>query len=304
MKITSAPGRTFLTVWLLLGGAVAGGAAEVAVLKSTDAPAWRPTVDALRRVAAGHTITEYDLRGDRATGDGIAAALKGRSVIVVALGPLAAQVARASLPDTPMAYAMVQDPARAGLTGVAGVTYTIPIKNQLAAFRMVNPRGARIGVIFNPDNVGEQIQDATKAASLLRVVLIARPVTAQKDVPPALRSLLTGDEAVDALWLPPDPMLLTDESRRYILTETLKANRPVYSFSSALVAEGALVSNGPDFVSIGEQLADLVGRLASGDRSRIEALLPRAELVINKKIASKLKIEIPPDALKAASKVF
>jgi putative ABC transport system substrate-binding protein len=296
--------RGLLAGLLVLAGAASGGAADVAVLKSSDAPAWRPTIDALRKSAAGHTITEFDLRSDRATADGILASLKGRTVILVALGPLAAQAAKTALPEAPTVYAMVQDPARTGLVGMPGVSYAIPIKNQLAAFRMVNPRGVRIGVVYNPDNVGRQVEEAEKAAGLLRIVLAARPVAVEKDVPSALRSLLTGPDAVDALWLPPDPMLLSDDSRRFILTETLKANRPVYSFSAALVGEGALVSNGPDFASIGEQLAELVNRLAAGDRSRMEALVPRAELVINKKIAGKLKIEVPPDALKAASKVF
>jgi len=32
--------------------------------------------------------------------------------------------------------------------------------------------------------------------------------------------------------------------------------------------------------------------------------VPRAELIINRKIAGKLKIDIPAEALKAASRVF
>ena len=140
---------------------------------------------------------------------------------------------------------------------------------------------------------------------MVRLSIVARPVASEKDVPAALRGLLKGEEAVDALWIPPDPMLLGDETRRFLLAETLKAARPVYSFSSALVSEGALVSNGPDLASVGEQAAELVNRLLSGDRTARGALLvPRAELVINKKIADKMKIDIPADALKAASKVF
>lgn len=296
--------RGFLAGLLLLGAASRGAAADVAVLKSTDAPAWRPALDALKRSAGSHTFTEYDFRGDRATGDGVMRSLQGRNMILVTLGPLAAQVARAAAPDAPLAYAMVQDPARAGLVGVPGVAFTIPIKNQIAAFRMVNPRGVRIGVLYNADNVGKLVDEAERAAGLLRVALITKPVTNEREVPPALRALLTGPDAVDALWLPPDPVLLSDESRRFILSETLKASKPVYGFSAALVGEGALVSNGPDFASIGEQLGELVNRLASGDRGKIDILVPRAELVINKRIASKLKIEVPPDALKAASKVF
>jgi ABC-type uncharacterized transport system substrate-binding protein len=68
--------------------------------------------------------------------------------------------------------------------------------------------------------------------------------------------------------------------------------------------EGALVSNGPDYTSIGEQVAELVQRLAAGERTRIEIQVPRAELIINRKMASKLRIDVPPDALKAATKVF
>ena len=70
------------------------------------------------------------------------------------------------------------------------------------------------------------------------------------------------------------------------------------------MAEGALVSNGPDLVSIGEQIGELVNRLAAGDRARIELLVPRAELVINKKIAGQAQDRVSAEVLKAANKVF
>jgi ABC-type uncharacterized transport system substrate-binding protein len=203
-------------------------------------------------------------------------------------------------------FSMVQDPVGTGLAGApntAGVAFAIPVKNQLAAFRMVNPRGRRIGVIYNAENVGKLVQDALKAAPIVRLVVVDRAVAGERDIPAALRSLLQGDDAVDALWIPPDPLLMDSESRRFILSETLKAARPVYSSMASLVAEGALVSNSPDFASIGEQVGELVNRIAAGEK-RTEMLVPRAELHINKKIADQLKVEIPVDALKAASRVF
>lgn len=281
-------------------------AAEVAVLKSSDVPAWRPALDALRRGVPTHTLTEYDLKGDRAEAERVATGLKGKAGLVVALGPLAAQIAKDILPDLPLVFCLVQDPVRLGIpANAAGVAFQTPIKNQLAAFRLVYPRGARVGVIYGDAGVAKLVEEAQKAAPVVRISIVARPVTSDKDVPPTLRTLLKGDDAVDALWIPPDPLLLGDETRRYLLTETLKAGKPVYSFSAAIVTEGALVSNGPDLASVGEQAADLVNRLATGDRTARGALLvPRAELVINKKVADKMKIEIPADALKAASKVF
>ena len=282
-------------------------AAEVAVVKSSDVPAWRPAIDALRRVSASHTITEHDLRNDRPTADSVLAGLKGKAAIIVALGPLAAQLVRSTLPDAPLVFAMVQEPAKLGLApgpGVTGVAFAIPIKNQLAAFRLVNPKGVRIGVIYKEDNSGHSVEEAIKAATLLRVVMSTRAVTSERDIPAALRSLLAGDQAIDALWIPPDPVLLGDDTRRFLQAEMFKAGKAVYGSSSGLVAEGALVSNGPDLVSIGEQIGELVNRLAAGERARIELLVPRAELVINKKIAGRLKIDVSADVLKAANKVF
>ena len=280
--------------------------AEVAVLKSTDVPAWRPALDALRRSVPTHTLTEYDLRGDRTQAERVVAGLKGKAGLLVAMGPLAAQVAKDILPDLPLVYCFVQDPVRLGLpASAAGVTSQTPIKNQLAAFRLVYPRGVRVGVIYGDPGVAKLVEEAQKAAAVVRITVVARPVGSDKDVPATLRALLKGDDAVDALWIPPDPLLLGDETRRHLLTETLKAGKPVYSFSSALVNEGALVSNGPDLTSVGEEAGELVNRLAAGDRTaRGIQLVPRAELIINKKIADKMKIEIPADALKAASKVF
>lgn len=128
-------------------------------------------------------------------------------------------------------------------------------------------------------------------------------MTSVSEIPQALRTLLSGD-TVDALWMPADPILLSDETRRHILTETLKSGKPVYAYSASLVTEGALVSNGPELASIGQQAGELVNRLAAGDKSRIDVQVPRAELVINNRIAGKLKIVVPADALKAANKVI
>jgi putative tryptophan/tyrosine transport system substrate-binding protein len=290
----------------LLSAPLPAAAADVALLKSADAPTWRPAIDALKAAVGSHTVIDYDLKGDQAEANRVVETLKGRNVILVALGPLAAQAAREKAPELPLVFSMVQDPAKAGLAGAAntaGVAFTIPVKNQLAAFRMVNPRARRIGVVYNAENVGRLVQEAQKASAIVRLVVVERPVVTEREIPEALRALLQGPDAVDALWIPPDPLLMGNESRRFILSETLKAGRPVYSSMASLVAEGALASNSPDFASIGEQLGDLVNRVAAGEK-RSDMLVPRAELLINKKIADKLKVEIPADALKAANRVF
>ena len=292
---------------MLVALAAPSRAADVAILKSSEVLSWRPAIEALKRVAAGHSFVEYDLRGDRAEAERVLATLKNRPVILVGMGPLAAQAAHEVLPNVPLVFCMIQDPARIGLApgpNTTGVAFTIPVKNQLAAFRLVNPRGVRLGVLYTQNNTGRLIEEAQKAASLVRMALVVKAVATERDVPLALRALLSGDEAADAIWIPPDPVLLGEESQRHILGEAAKAGKPVYTFTPTLVEKGALVSNGPDIVSIGELAGDLVNRMGAGERGRIEMLVPRSELVINRRMAGKLKIEIPPDVLKTAARTF
>ncbi len=231
--------RPILALCLATGMARFASAAEVAVLKSSDVPAWRPALDALKRAAASHTLTEYDLRGDRAEADRVVAQLKTARAILVAVGPLAAQAARAGAPELPLVFCMVQDPGAVGLVEAPntwGVAFSIPARNQLAAYRAVNPRAVRIGVIHSADGA-KAVADAQKAAPVLRLQILPKLVLSEREVPEALRALLKDD--MDALWISPDPLLLSDATRRYLLSETLKAGKPVYSFSAALVPEGA-----------------------------------------------------------------
>jgi ABC-type uncharacterized transport system substrate-binding protein len=290
----------------LVAPAAPAGAVDVFILKSAETPAWRPAIDALRRVGTAHNFTEFDLRNDKAEGARVAATLKGRTAVLVAMGSLAAEAARETVPEIPLVFCMVPDPARLNLAGpgVGGVAFTVPAKNQLAAFRLVNPRGVRVGVIYTEQGAGAVVQDALKSASSVRLALVAKPVTSIKDVPGALRAMLQGAESVDAVWIPPDPVLMDAELRRFLLAETAKSGKPVYASAGSMVTEGALVSNGPDYGSIGELAGELVNRLAAGEKGRLEMLVPRGELVINRKMASKLGIDVSADALKAANKTF
>ena len=239
---------------------------EVAVLKSSEVPAWRPALDALRRAASAHTLTEYDLRGDRAEAERVRRRAQGQGGDPGGHGAPGRPGRRATPARAPPRLLHGPGPgaAWASRPPPPGVAFPTPIKNQLAAFRLVNPRGVRIGVIYSDAGGGQ----ARRGGAEGRAPWCASPSwpgpwPPTRTCPPTLRALLKGDDAVDALWIPPDPLLLGDETRRFLLAETLKAGKPVYSFSSALVAEGALVSNGPDLARVGEQAGELVNRLAA-----------------------------------------
>ena len=164
---------------------------------------------------------------------------------------------------------------------------------------------ARIGVVYSMGALKPQLDDARRAASALRLDLVLRQVSSMQAVPQALRELLSGPEAVDALWIPTDPLVLADDTRRFVMQAAVQAGKPVYGSSAAMVREGALVSNSPDLASIGQSVGELVNRIARGEKAgRLAVVVPRSEVVINKKIADQLGVTIPDDALKAAQRVF
>jgi putative ABC transport system substrate-binding protein len=293
---------------LLAAAASPAAAAEIALVKSADVPAWRPAVEAIRAATAAHTVTEYDLGGSRVEGEQLYAALRGKVAVVVAMGPMAAQLARELLPEVTLVYCMVQDPAAAGLVGVpnaAGVALALPVRNQLVAFRTVNPQARRVGVIFHAEAAARQVEEAEKVAGGLKLEIVPRRVADPTGVPQAVRDLLKGAEPVDALWILPDPLILEATTRRFVLAEALLAGRPVYSFSASLISEGALVSHSPDMASVGQGVSELIGRILSGQRAERQPLLvPRGEVVINKKMADQLKVMVPAEALRIAQKVL
>jgi len=302
--------RTLLS-GLLAAGLVAprpAPAAEIAVVMSSDVPAWKPAIEALRSAVPGHNVTTYDLHGSRAEGDRLLQGLKGSASVVVAMGPLAAQSARDVAADLPLVYSMVNDPAGLGtLEGpnVTGVAFDLPARNQLVAFRTVNPKATRIGVVFNAASLSKQMEDARRSASALRLELVVRQVATLQSVPQAVRDLLSGPQPVDALWIPPDPMLMGDATRKFVIETAMRAGKPVYSSSASMVKEGALVGSSPEFASIGHSAGDLVNRITRGEKAgRLGVVVPRGELIINKKIADQLRLTIPEEALKAAQGVF
>jgi putative tryptophan/tyrosine transport system substrate-binding protein len=304
-------GSTFLLSGLLAAGLIAprpAPAAEIALLMSSDVPAWKPAVDALRTALPGHTVTTYDLRSSRAEAERVLPTLKGGTAVVVTMGPLATQAARDLAGDMPLVYSMVNDSATLGaLEGpnVTGVAYEVPARNQLVAFRAVNPKATRIGVVYNAAGLTRQLEDARRAATAMRLDLVLRQVPSLQAVPQAVRDLLGGAEPVDAIWIPPDPLVLGEEARRFVVEAAVRAGKPVYSSSAAMVKEGALATHSPEFASIGQSIGELVNRITRGEKAgRLGVLVPRAELLINKKIADQLRVSIPAEALKAAQRVF
>ena len=205
------------------------------------------------------------------------AALKGKAAAMVALGPLAVQSAREIAPELPLVGCMVSDPARSGLVAapnVTGVALHRPVRNQLAAFRLVHPRGVRVGVLYNPDNVGRMVQEAQKGAAVVRLAIVERAIASAKDVPQGLRALLRRRHrrAVAAAR----PAAARRGSETLHPAGDAEGGQARVRVLGGPGPGGRLVSNGAEMSNTGEQVGELLLRLLGSEKgARIDLATPR-----------------------------
>src|ERR1041384_388182 len=107
--------------------ASAAPAANVLVLKSQSSEPYNQAVNGFR-AACGADITEVNLGGNKSRKtEFLKRMTEEKSRVVVAVGPLAAQVAQGESTGVPLVFLMVSNPGRHGLQGnnIAGVSLDI-----------------------------------------------------------------------------------------------------------------------------------------------------------------------------------
>ena len=133
--------------------------------------------------------------------------------------------------------------------------------------------------------------------------LIAKQVNTEKEVPQALRALLS---QVEALWLVPDSTVLTEDSLKFVLGTALDLNVPVIGFSSELVRSGALVGLSVGYEDVGRQAGVLAKKMLTDDYKPSSAILPpdRLRLALNLKTAKFLGITISSEVVNNADELY
>ncbi len=250
-----------LTLSLLFASAWA--APDVVVLRSDSLQTYEVPVLALRSGIEGQVVV-VDVQGDKEIAQNAAARIRvDPPRVLVALGAKAAWIAQTELPELPLVYAMVVSPERYGIRGqgVTGVSHHVEPDMQLAQFTLVAPEVKKLGMILSTNNDSLDSAEAIAAAERAGLELRVLRVTTERHVRRAWQHLRAD---VDALWVVPDPLVVTPENFRYLRDQANYAGIPTIASSEDLVRAGALMCVAPDRQVVGAQVVDLTNQLLQG----------------------------------------
>lgn len=286
---------------LTVGTAVAG----VIIVKSDDLPQYTPPATAFRQASKRESV-EVVLRSklDQSDSEFLKqAASTTRPSAVFALGSRAAIAAREAFPETPLVFAMALGWSRNITTDGAttGVSIELPTADLFVRFKLIIPGLHRIGLITS-DSDSRTVDEARAAASELGLEILHETVGHHDEVAGAYRRMRS---RIDALWMVPDPVVVTRENFDYLSTRCRNDGVAFLAFSENFVKAGALLSVAPSYSTMGSQAALLVEQLITdpGNVPPVQSPLG-AKLVVNADTAKALGLDLNATTIHMADRVI
>jgi putative tryptophan/tyrosine transport system substrate-binding protein len=294
----------FMTLFLQ---ARMGSAQDVIVVKTQSVPDGEQILDGFKSVCDNSiSIKEYNMRGRLDEGERIIKEIKENiklnpPKVILTIGAPATRLAQEAIKEIHIFFSMVANPYKKGFSGnnISGITSDVPVKLQLEKLQTIVPAVESVGVIYNPRNSNNIIEEAEQVASDMGLKLVMYKVSSQKEVPHAIRNII---EEVSALLIITDSTVVNKNSFKYIITTTLENRIPTMTYTDYLVKAGFLFSLTPDYFSIGKQAGHIVCKPGE-DISKMQPIIESPEvlnLAINLKTAKRIGLNISPNILNSA----
>jgi putative ABC transport system substrate-binding protein len=229
---------------------------------------------------------------------------RGGDAPLVTVGSLATRAALEARGDAPLVACMIVDEDDlGGARNATGVMLEIPLETQLEYVRRFLPETRTIGVLYNPLENGERIQEARRIAGRLGLRLVAQEVLRPQDLPGALDHV--GREA-DLLFGMMDQMVLSRQTAQAILLFSFRNRMPFSGLSASWVKAGALYALERDYEDLGAQCGEMALKVLNGRHpSALPPAAPRKVVyAMNLKTAEHLKLSLPKELVEGAAELF
>ncbi len=223
--------------------------------------------------------------------------------VIYCIGSKAYMLARQSVGDTPVVFSSILKWQRLPLhEHDFGIAMELPVGMQLLTYRYLFPDIKKLGVLYSNAYSKVWIQHAVEAAKPLGMSIITQRLEQPSDLTAALTKLLP---QVDALWLTPDPDVL---SRRKAIQEIFQYSDsrkvPVFAYSDIFINFGAMLAISADIATMGEQASLLVKEILSGDIPKPKIQFPAgSQIILHMGKLERYGIHIRKGAMQSVNKV-
>ncbi len=226
--------------------------------------------------------------------------------ILVPIATNTAQSAKVIYEDgqIPVVFAAVSDPVAAGLTGedsffITGVSNNIPAGQIVQLIADFQPDYQKIGFLYTSSetNSVSTINAAKAYCEQNGIAYEEVSIANLSELQTAVETLIS--KGIDALYTGNDNSIASAMSTYTDVAYSYGV--PVYCGADSMVADGGFATIGVDYVQLGNQVADIVIRLAQGELPEdipYETLSDYARFV-NLQAAGTLGMEIGEDTLSA-----
>ena len=236
------------------------------------------------------------------------------AVILTTGGDVPAMVAKGVTSTIPIVFLTGFDPVKSGLVASlnrpgGNLTGATVIAGQLVAKRLellreLVPAARIVGVLANPNNPnadGDMAEAQTAGRALgqeIHVLLAER----EQEVDAAFTTLAL--LKADALVLDADPLFANLRGKIIALVE--RRALPTVYYSREYADAGGLISYGASFTGLYRQGGIYVGRILKGAKpAELPVVQPtKFDLIINRKTAKALGLDVPPTLLARADEVI
>ena len=319
--------RPFLTVGIaLLLGAAAGGAVTADPPRvgfvtplpesGSDREGFRLGLRELGYVEGKNILMEWRQHGDadtelRALTEAL---VKTKVDVLVASGSKAARASMQATATTPVVFAGTGDPIAAGFaeslarpgknaTGVSVVASELYPK-RLEFLRLLAPKARRIAYMTNSSNpiAARLLEEAQTAAHTLGIRLQTLDARNLSELEAVLQVL--NKNPPEAILVGGDLLFLAHKKK--VAAAIRKSRVPTMFPYEDYHEHGALMSYGPSIKEAGRLAASYIDKILKGANPSEMPIqqISRFELIIDKRLARELGIDVPPELFARADKVI